>query len=96
MSLNLHFFTIFNSATEFQNEKHLNFYFVIVDNTGNVKIWPSEEYLANHLIKNAAKFEYKSICELGAGRSGLAAIALAIKLKSKMGQILISDGNDEC
>lgn len=40
-------------------------------------------------------FEHKSICELGAGKSGLAAIALAIKLKSKIGEIMISDGNEK-
>lgn len=66
-----------------------------VDNTGNVKIWPSEEYLANHLIKNSYLYEHKSVCELGAGKSGLAAIALAIKLKVKIGHIMISDGNEE-
>ena len=60
------------------------------------KIWPSEKYLVTHLIKNSSDFEHKSVCELGAGRSGMAAIGLAIKLKSKIGEILISDGNEEC
>lgn len=41
-------------------------------------------------------FEYKRVCELGAGKSGLAAIALAIKLKDKIGEIMISDGNEQC
>lgn len=35
------------------------------------------------------------MCELGAGKSGLAAIALAIKLGDRIGEILISDGNEE-
>ena len=67
-----------------------------VDNTGNVKVWPAEEVLANYLIKNAHLFEGKDICELGAGKSGLAAIALALELKDKLGSILISDGNEQC
>ena len=41
-------------------------------------------------------FEDKRVCELGAGKSGLAAIALAIKLKDKIGEIMISDGNEQC
>jgi predicted nicotinamide N-methyase len=61
-----------------------------------VKIWPAEEVLANFLIKNAYLFENKKILELGAGKSGLAAIALAIKLKEKLGKIVVSDGNEEC
>ena len=67
-----------------------------VDNTGNVKIWPSEITLANFLLKNSYLFEEKRVCELGAGKSGMAAIALAIKLKDKIGKIMISDGNEEC
>lgn len=67
-----------------------------VDNTGNVKVWPAEKVLANFLIKNSYLFEEKRICELGAGKSGMAAIALAIKLKDKIGEIMISDGNEEC
>lgn len=41
-------------------------------------------------------FEDKRVCELGAGKSGLAAIALAIKLKHRIGEIMISDGNEQC
>lgn len=67
-----------------------------VDNTGNVKVWPAEKTLANFLIKNSYLFNEKRIWELGAGKSGMAAIALAIKLKDRVGEIMISDGNEEC
>ena len=59
-------------------------------------MWPAEEQLAHFFLKNSSLFEGKRVCELGAGKSGLAAIALAIKLQSKLGEILISDGNESC
>ena len=66
-----------------------------VDNTGNVKVWPAEQDLANFLIKNSKIFEGKKVWEMGAGKTGIAGVALAIKLKDKVGEIVISDGNEE-
>lgn len=56
----------------------------------------SWENSCQFLIINSNLFEEKRVWELGAGKSGLAAIALAIKLKDKIGEILISDGNKQC
>ena len=67
-----------------------------VDSTGRVRMWPAEESLANFMLINSSLFEGKRVCELGAGKTGLAAIALAVSLKDKIGEILISDGDDEC
>lgn len=60
------------------------------DNTGNVKLWPSEECLAYFLLKHENLVRGKIILELGAGMvglSGLTAAALGAE------EVILTDGN---
>ncbi len=62
------------------------------NNTGNVCIWPSEEVMAFYCLQNIKQFVNMSVCELGAGMTGLAGILLA-----KTGlpsELVITDGNE--
>ena len=58
-----------------------------VDNTGNVREWPSEEILAYYLSQRGidrADSDYTTkfrVIELGAGKSGLVGLAVASLLK---------------
>ena len=61
------------------------------DNTGNICVWPSEEILSYLGIKNSEDFRNKTVCELGAGMTGLASMMLSIA--SETGEVLITDGN---
>ena len=76
-----------------------------VDNTGNVRDWPSEDILAYYAIKKALinddlnQAEQLRILELGAGKTGLIGFALAAIAKSRGKSNLISvitDGNNKC
>ena len=63
-----------------------------IDNTGNVRIWPSEEFLSVWcLLKGKEFWSNKSVIELGAGKSGLAGLIV-----SHFTNVLITDGNQEC
>lgn len=64
------------------------------DNTGNVKIWPSEEALAYYAVIDKQLFNGKTICELGAGMAGLASLAIACVTNAQ--SIYITDGNERC
>lgn len=61
------------------------------NNTGNICVWPSEEILADYCLQNFQEFSGKSICEIGAGMTGLAALCVAIAAHSS--SVLITDGN---
>jgi len=61
-----------------------------IDNTGNIRVWPSEEFLAVWCLMQT--WEGKRVLELGAGKSGLAGLAVDFK----NGETLITDGNLEC
>ena len=59
-----------------------------MDNTGNTRTWPSEELLAFYLLENSeilkslkVSDQKISVCELGAGMSGLAGFSVALKYK---------------
>ena len=71
-----------------------------MDNTGNTRTWPCEELLAFYLLENPeilhslkVSDQKLSICELGAGMSGLAGFSVALKYKEDIYEALISDGN---
>ncbi|XP_050549009.1 WW domain-binding protein 4-like [Daktulosphaira vitifoliae] len=61
------------------------------NNTGNVKIWPSEEILAYYVLSNLDLFRNKSIIELGGGMSCLAGIMAA--LYGQCNDVHLTDGN---
>jgi len=69
-----------------------------VDNTGNTRTWPSEELLAHYYLSlqgttNETKKDF-SVCELGAGMSGLAGWCAAAS--GGPHRVDVSDGNEEC
>lgn len=61
------------------------------NNTGNVRIWPSEEILAYVALKCEAFFRNKSILEVGGGMSCLAGLLLARRVRCH--SIHVTDGN---
>lgn len=66
-----------------------------VDNTGNMRVWPSEEILTAYLLDSPLLPEILagSVIELGAGKSGLIAFTLA---KLNCPKVVVSDGNAQC
>ena len=64
------------------------------DNTGNVCLWPSEELLTYYLLQNKSQLKGKTVCELGAGMTGLAGIFLASF--GEPSHVLLTDGNKNC
>lgn len=79
-----------------------------VDNTGNVREWPSEEILAFYLVQRDARATEKvsqgaqrrRVIELGAGKSGLVGLASACSLSridpALEYEVVITDGNERC
>lgn len=63
------------------------------NNTGNVCIWPSEELMAFYCLENISLFKGKSICEFGAGMTGLAGLMLATT--GVTGRVVLTDGNEK-
>jgi predicted nicotinamide N-methyase len=66
----------------------------IIDNTGNLNLWPSEEILTVFILLNKQLFENKKILELGAGFSGLSGLVLSKYITTK--HLLLTDGNTRC
>eukprot|EP00347_Sterkiella_histriomuscorum_P003479 403364139 len=72
-----------------------------VDNTGNVRVWPSEEILAYYIYQHKELLnkimQSDRIIELGAGQSGLIGFMLSmINKEANNLQIDITDGNSKC
>jgi len=63
------------------------------NNTGNVRIWPSEEVLAHVIVKHGAFFENKAILEVGGGMSCLAGVLLAQRVRCQL--VHLTDGNSK-
>ncbi|EEB15138.1 conserved hypothetical protein [Pediculus humanus corporis] len=61
------------------------------NNTGNIRVWPSEEVLTYYLLTNINIFKGKHVLELGGGMTCLAGIFLAIY--GNANQIDLTDGN---
>ncbi|KAJ3203533.1 hypothetical protein HK099_001479 [Clydaea vesicula] len=60
-------------------------------NTGNIKIWQTEEFLGYFLLKNGFLFKDKVILELGGGNVGLASLMIAATNFPK--KVIVTDGN---
>lgn len=61
------------------------------NNTGNVRVWPSEEALAYVCLKHRQVFDNKSVLEVGGGMSCMAGVLLG--QFSKCSSIHVTDGN---
>lgn len=79
-----------------------------VDNTGNVRTWPSEQLLLAYLLRNgvcqkmyqsrggsAAAQLPLSVCELGSGMVGLASLGLLAHAPAPFARVDITDGNPQ-
>src|SRR3990167_477038 len=65
------------------------------DNTGNIRIWPSEEVLGYFMLENSPLIKNsKTVIELGAGMSGIGAMCVALINPSC--NVWITDGNTNC
>ncbi|PKI34654.1 calmodulin-lysine N-methyltransferase [Punica granatum] len=63
-----------------------------IDNTGLVRLWPSEEVLAYYCLSTAEIFCSKRVIELGSGY-GLAGLVIAAA--SEASEVMITDGNPQ-
>jgi predicted nicotinamide N-methyase len=66
----------------------------IIDNTGNIAIWPSEEILAVFVLLNRSIFKDKRVLELGTGFSGLSGLMVSMYTDNEC--VLLTDGNTRC
>ncbi|MCP9261429.1 Calmodulin-lysine N-methyltransferase [Dirofilaria immitis] len=62
------------------------------NNSGNIKVWPSEECLAYYLLKHESLVQSKTILELGSGMVGLSGLTSAALGAS---EVVLTDGNEK-
>eukprot|EP00644_Phytophthora_capsici_P009270 jgi/Phyca11/543766/estExt2_Genewise1Plus.C_PHYCAscaffold_130068 len=75
-----------------------------VDNTGNIRTWPSEQILLSYILSSnvCSQVQRKgaggnllpvTCCELGGGMAGLASLGLLACAPVDFGRIVVTDGN---
>ncbi|CAI5732631.1 unnamed protein product [Peronospora destructor] len=75
-----------------------------VDNTGNIRTWPSEQVLLSYLLASNVCSQVQqrdtsgdllpiTCCELGSGMAGLASLGLLACAPVKLQHVLVTDGN---
>ncbi|CAH0519549.1 unnamed protein product [Peronospora belbahrii] len=75
-----------------------------VDNTGNIRTWPSEQVLLSYLLSSNVCLQVQrrdatgnylpiTCCELGSGMAGLASLGLLACPPVKLQRIVVTDGN---
>uniref|UniRef100_A0A1I7W285 Calmodulin-lysine N-methyltransferase n=1 Tax=Loa loa TaxID=7209 RepID=A0A1I7W285_LOALO len=62
------------------------------NNSGNIRIWPSEECLAYYLLKHEKLVRSKTILELGSGMAGLSGLTSAALGAA---EVVLTDGNEK-
>ncbi|RLN53507.1 hypothetical protein BBJ29_008826, partial [Phytophthora kernoviae] len=78
-----------------------------VDNTGNIRTWPSEQILLSYLLSSRVCSQVQrrdqrgellpvSCCELGGGMAGLASLGLLARASVQLERVLVTDGNPLC
>ena len=75
-----------------------------VDNTGNIRTWPSEQVLLSYLLSSKVCSQVQqrdtngnglpiTCCELGSGMTGLASLGLLACAPVQLQHVLVTDGN---
>ncbi|CAI5722140.1 unnamed protein product [Hyaloperonospora brassicae] len=78
-----------------------------VDNTGNIRTWPSEEILLSYMLSSGVCSRVQrrdkagnalpiACCELGSGMVGLASLGLLAWAPVELQRVLVTDGNPLC
>ncbi|KAL3994069.1 putative methyltransferase family protein [Acanthocheilonema viteae] len=62
------------------------------NNSGNIRVWPSEECLAYYLLKHEKLVRSKTVLELGSGMVGLSGLT-SVALGSA--EVVLTDGNEK-
>ncbi|KAE8882378.1 hypothetical protein PF005_g1035 [Phytophthora fragariae] len=75
-----------------------------VDNTGNIRTWPSEQILLSYMLTSGVCSQVQrrdasgdllpvSCCELGSGMAGLASLGLLARPPVDLRRVVVTDGN---
>lgn len=62
------------------------------NNSGNIRVWPSEECLAYYLLKHERLVRSKTVLELGSGMVGLSGLTSAALGAA---EVVLTDGNEK-
>ncbi|KAG6615897.1 Calmodulin-lysine N-methyltransferase [Phytophthora cinnamomi] len=77
-----------------------------VDNTGNIRTWPSEQILLSYLLESGVCTRVQrrdasgnplpvTCCELGSGMAGLASLGLLARPPAALQRVVVTDGNPQ-